>query len=637
MQKAILKFLATFLTFVVIFIIGKVVFILTNVTMYSGMKLGGIFAALWHGLPMDFSMAGYLTVIPGVMLTVAVGSSLKESIRGTLKFYFAVISLIVALIVTLDAVLYGYWGFKLDSTPLFYFITSPLSALASAQWWQYIAGPLAWIVLSYLFYKMLCWACLKYRGVIKPFHAERKTLPVIVMLILTAALIIPIRGGVTVSTMNLSRAYFSSDPRLNHTAINPVFSLMYSLSHQDRFDDQFRFFSDEKAATLYEQMNRRQAPKAQTFTAAPIIPYAPGIQAMAPDSLTPKFDGPLLNFTRPDIYVILLESFSSHLFPSLGGEPVATKLDSIARTGLLFTDFYANSFRTDRGIPAVFSAYPGQPTTSIMKYVGKTEHLPAFPKVLADKAGYTNTYYYGGDANFTNMKAYLVSAGFSEIISDKDFPIGEKLGKWGAHDDAVFARAIQGLKPYDPKHPRLTVVQTSSSHEPFEVPYDDHGRFKDQRARAFAFADSVTAAFVNKLAKSPSWTNSLVILVPDHYGAYPELSDPIKRHEIPLILTGGALARKGKDNTVGGQIDIAATLLSAMNLPHNQFIFSKDLLDPESPHFAVFADKERIGYINADGNVVYNLDAEKMESGTRKLLPFAQAYLQTLYNDLQQR
>lgn len=151
---------------------------------------------------------------------------------------------------------------------------------------------------------------------------------------------------------------------------------------------------------------------------------------MMPDSIRANDSIPLLSSDRPDIYIILLESFSSHLFPSLGGEPVALKLDSVARTGLLFKNFYANSFRTDRGIPAVLSAYPGQPTTSIMKFVDKTENLPSLSKELKDSKGYRNEYYYGGDANFTNMKAYLVSAGFDRIISDKDFPISQKMSKW---------------------------------------------------------------------------------------------------------------------------------------------------------------------------------------------------------------
>lgn len=442
------------------------------------------------------------------------------------------------------------------------------------------------------------------------------------MILLAAALFIPIRGGVTVSTMNLSRAYYSAETRLNHAAVNPAFSLMYSLTHQNDFASQFRFFENDEAARLFEML--KDVPSRASD----------GDDLCESDSASSV---PLLSNRRPDIYILLMESFSSHLFPSLGGEPVALKLDSIARDGLMFSGFFANSFRTDRGIPAVLSAYPGQPTTSIMKFVSKTENLPSLSKSLKDGARYSNTYIYGGDANFTNMKAYLVSAGFDKIISDADFPLSQKLSKWGAHDDVVFQRALKEIVPYDSLHPRLTVIQSSSSHEPFEVPYDDKGRFADKRARAFAFADSCAASFINALKEMPQWNNSLIVVVPDHFGAYPDLENPVDRHKVPLILSGGALKRTGVVATPGSQIDIAATLLSAMDLPHGEFPFSRNILNPRSPHFAFFADPSLIGFITETDTLVYNLDADRVEQGSDLNLPFAKAFLQTLYDDLSKR
>ena len=58
----------------------------------------------------------------------------------------------------------------------------------------------------------------------------------LVLLLLTAALFIPIRGGFSVSTMNLSKVYYSQNQRMNHAAINPAFSFMYSATHQNNFD-----------------------------------------------------------------------------------------------------------------------------------------------------------------------------------------------------------------------------------------------------------------------------------------------------------------------------------------------------------------------------------------------------------------
>ena len=44
------------------------------------------------------------------------------------------------------------------------------------------------------------------------------------------------------------------------------------------------------------------------------------------------------------------------------------------------------------------------------------------------------------------MRSYLVSSGIEKIISDKDFPLSERTGKWGAQDHVLFQRLMKDLK-----------------------------------------------------------------------------------------------------------------------------------------------------------------------------------------------
>lgn len=607
----LIKILACLLCGLAIFVVSKLLFVAWNFNLYSGVSFSDILSVLGNGLSMDLSISAYLTAIPSLLLCISVFTGSKGIIDRLLLVYFGIISLIISAIIIVDSVLYGYWGFKLDATPIFYFLSSPSAALASTEWPMLLIGPIVWLILSSLIFMAYRFMVIKLPGDSRPEKGRRgKIISFLSMIIVTTLLIIPIRGGVTVSTMNLSRVYFSSNQRLNHAAVNPAFSLMNSMTHLEDFSTQFRFLPDAEASSIFTSMKESPC-----------------------DSVKP-----LLNKGwRPDVYFIILESFSSHLFPSLGGEPIATGLDSIANDGLLFTRFFASSFRTDRGLASIMSAYPGAPTASIMKFVDKTENLPSFPKVMKDEGGYINEYLYGGDANFTNMKAYLVNAGFDKIISDKDFPMSERLSKWGAHDDVLFARVKKEISDYDHRAPHLRVIQTSSSHEPFEVPYDDKGRFKDKRAKAFAFADSVTSDFIKWLKQRKDWDNTLVVIVPDHYGAYPDLSDPVLRHKIPLIMTGGALSRVGKDETVGSQTDIAATLLEALRLPHGDFPFSHNLMNPCTRHFAFFTEPSFMALIEDNDTTVYDLEADRPLDYPNKNLSESKAYLQTIYDDLSKR
>lgn len=154
------------------------------------------------------------------------------------------------------------------------------------------------------------------------------------------------------------------------------------------------------------------------------------------------------------------------------------------------------------------------------------------------------------------------------------------------HDGPLADRVAAELPRDSAERPRLTVIQTSSSHEPFEVPVK-FARFKDEPApvNAFAYTDSVVASLVRRIETSPRGDKSLIIITGDHWGCYPEeLLDPDARHRVPLIVTGGALKRRGESfDTYGSQADIAPTLLHWMNLPTDSFMFGHVLTHDDAP------------------------------------------------------
>lgn len=608
MNRATIRLVAIFAVYVCIFALAKVLFLCVHGQAAWGASQW--LAAVWHGLPMDMTVAGYLSVLPGLMLVVSQWQPV--AMTKALKVYFGVVAAVTAAVVVLDIALYGYWGFRLDSTPLFYFASSPTAALASATCWQLAGGFAATAALAAGIYCATAWTL---RGPAeKPANPWR---PAALTLILTALLFFPIRGGVTVSTMNLSRAYFSTDTRLNHAAVNPAFSLLYSLSHGDDFGSQYRFMSDGEAAAALAILN------------------APTDSTACPSSANI-----ILTTPPPDIYLFILESFSAHLMPSLGGEAIAVELDSIARSGILFTNFYASSFRTDRALPAILNAFPAQPSASIMKYVDKAEKLPSLSGELS-KAGYEASYYYGGDINFTNMKALLAAGSYDPIICDADFALADKAAKWGAHDGALARRVIAdaAATPADAA-PQLRVIQTSSSHEPFSVPYSN-ARFADSPAKnAFAYADSCLGEMVRGIENSPSTRSrrALFVIVPDHLGAWPlGLDDALARHHVPLVIAGPAL-RVGamRIDAVGGQTDIAPTLLHMLGLDTSVFPYGHSLLEPTAPRYAFFSEPGMAALVTATDTAVIDCDANTVTAAPADTaaLTAVKAYLQNLYQTI---
>ena len=231
--------------------------------------------------------------------------------------------------------------------------------------------------------------------------------------------------------------------------------------------------------------------------------------------------------------------------------------------------------------------------------------------------------------------------------ADQDFPVSERLSKWGVHDHLVFRRLLDDLRmeatdsTQAEKHaPHFRVLQTSSSHEPFEVPYS---RLENKRLNAFAYTDSCVGDFVKQFRELPQWKNTVIVFVPDHLGSYPEHIGnlEIARYQIPLLMVGGAVCEPGRVDVYGSQQDIAATLLAQLSLPHGEFTFSKDMLNPDSPHFAFFTVPDAFGFVTPDNQLIFNNEAngiavdEGPEKGQNLLR--GQAYLQKLYDDIAKR
>lgn len=623
MKKSICILLRIYGILLVAFALQKLLFMGYYHSIYGVFPALEWVKVLWHGLVMDASVAGYFTLIPGVMLAVAPWLG-KRFLPTALRFYFGVVSVLLGLVYTGDLLLFEYWGFRLDSTPLFYLAT-PKEAFASVGMGELCAGVLAMIVEMILFYLLFHFSVVRYSRSRKEGKGVRPYWISLVMILLTGLLILPIRGGVSVSTMNVGKVYFSPEMKLNQAAVNPCFSLQDSMLDSDDFNHSYRFMPDAEAETLFARL----------------------VDAPAADSIPALF-----TVQRPNVILVILEGFMAPVVEPLGGKQgVTPHLNEWCGQGVLFANLYGNSFRTDRGLVSILSGYPAQPTTSIMKYPKKSQSLPSIPRSLV-KAGYETRYYYGGDADFTNMRSFLVAQGITQIVSQDDFPLDYRTTDWGVPDARVFQRAGADLAA-SRKEPFFDVIQTSSSHEPFKV---DVQRFADPYLNSVYYADSCLNVYMEELRRSPYWQNTVVLMVSDHYNRRfqmdAEYADGRERR-IPALIVGGAVRQPLRVEACAGQIDLAATLLYQLGLPHAEFRFSKNIVNPASPHFAFFTYSDGAGMVTKDSvymqenaisvpppskaNGLNIPGGEAPSSPDPRLSPLYQvtrAYLQTLYGDL---
>lgn len=596
-MKTIKTFFHTFILWTLVGTLGHLLFLAIYSDLLDDARRWERVLVLLYGLKLDIAVAGYLTVIPALMLLLR-----KCRVTEYLwNAYFVLTSAVYALAIVSNLGLYGPWGFPLDYTPVLYLTTSPADAMASVTLWQMLAAFAGMAVITAAVY------------LARPQYAPTESrIYRIATFVLTVTLILPIRGGVGTGTNHTGTVYFSENMRLNHAAVNPVFCFIESASHQTDLAAQYRFMTDEEADRLLCELNRR------TDTAE-------GDQR---DSL---FCG------RPRrIVMVILESFSTQLMEEAGlVKGIVPQLEQLAREGIHFTGFYGNTMRTDRALVSVLSSIPAFPTYSLMDQPRKNASLPSIASALKDD-GFHTYYYYGGDTNFSNMRSYLVAAGFQDITSDKSFPKKLHTGKWGVADGPVFERAAKEFRETAGEK-SLSVVQTSSSHEPFDVP--DHHAMDDKVLNAFHYADSCLGRFVAELRESSDWGETLVVILPDHQGRFPTVVNnyTLDHYDLPLIFTGGVVRQPCRVETLCSQADITATLLGLLGLGHGQFPWSKDIFDAGAPHYAVFAVPDAVGMVREGGAVIWDNSFQRTMLSTypqgqeEQALLTLKAYYQKLY------
>ena len=616
MLQRILYIIKVYVVFVLAFVLAKPAFMV-----YQTNAQPFIFRDVWqvirHGLSLDLSTALYFILLPYLVVIVSVWWPSRKVLGNLLKVYYAIVALALAIAFVADTSLYEFWGFKLDASVL-QFLDGTGHATDSVSTGFVIVRFVCFLAVAALLFFVLS-------RIRKPFLATRtfatsfprtlesprsSLLTTILFLLLIPLLVVGIRGGTSVSTTNVGQVYFSQNQFLNHSAVNPVFSFLASFGKSTNDIPDYHFFPDEQLPR--NLFSTPQGSVSRCFTTIQTPP------------------------AHPNVLLIIMESCGGQ-FTELGGNAhVTPNLTRLAHEGIYFTRCYANSWRTDRGMLSIMSGYPALPKTSIMKMPSKVRTLPSIARTL-QREGYKTAFLYGGDANFTNTRGYLLSTGVETIVSEDDFTSEQRgSSKWGVCDSIAFDRLYEMAVPYP--SPWFLTFLTLSSHEPWTVPMPT--KFEDEKLNAFYYLDLCLGRFIERFRKTEAWSHTLVVIIPDHGIKYKDQDETKEiRSHIPMIWTGGVVDGPQRIDRLCNQSDLAATLLGQLRLKHDDFTFSRDILSPDyTRRFAMHTFPEGFSVVDSTGFNVYDLNSQKQTVGhSQDAIQLGKAVLQITADDLRNR
>ncbi len=558
-----------------------------------------------HGFKLDISIAAYISILPALLLAFTAFSK-GRFVKYFYHIYTAIALLLSSIIILGDLFMYRHWGFRIDATPLFY-MTNLRAMTASVSMFTVIAGIMGVLVITgllfFIYFKI-------FSTKLDSLHKSKKA--IFILLPLTLLLFVVMRGGIGIASLSTSSAYFSKIEFANHAAINPIWNVGFSLSESDDLSRKYVFYSENEVDKLLAPLH---SGKGSTVN--------------------------LLRNNRPNIILFITESFTAKALEATGGRPgIMPELNKLVKEGILFDQVYAASDRTDKGMAAVLAGYPPLPGSSPLKYQKLTQKLAFIPKKL-NTEGYKSEFYYGGTLVFANYQSFLVQAGYDKMVSDKDFPPADLKSKWGAFDHVVFNKCLADSPDDDTWF--FKTILTLTSHEPFETPVptvikgdDDDSKYLN----SLHYTDSCFGDFI-KVAKTRKWwDNTLLIIIADHGSSRPgnsEMWEKSKYH-IPMIWLGGALnVHDTVISNLASQTDLAATLLSQLDINTDEFKFSKNILANEYVPYSFFTFSGGFGFLKPDNLLIYNTitntysEPKKKKDSINEMQ--GKAYLQALYMD----
>src|SRR5690606_13365371 len=111
------------------------------------------------------------------------------------------------------------------------------------------------------------------------------------------------------------------------------------------------------------------------------------------------------------------------------------------------------------------------------------------------------------------------------------------------------------------------------------------------------------------------------------------------RFRIPLILYGEVIQEQYRGipiERIGGQVDIAATLLNQLDLSASHYTWSRNLFNTTSPEYAFFNTKYSFGVVAPQDSVIVDMHlgtAIQGEDADNNLMEALKAYYQKVFDE----
>ena len=543
--------------------------------------------AFARGLWIDNVVACYIMILPLTAVSVcALMGYYGRALFRSIGLFFSVFYVLAFAISAADIPYFAYFFKHINASIFNWFgYTGTTLGLMFGEF-SYIVAFVLFLCLSFLFVYLARLlrkrTCLDIQRVSpEKFHWNNEGLTLLASIVLIGGCMFGIRGRVGYNPIKVSAAYYCNNTFLNQLGVSPTFNLLRSSLEASKSENREIDLMDEQEAIARVR---------QELHIADSLPEVSPVARRVENPGEP---------TRQNVVLIFMESMSAELMGHFGNPWQLTPfLDTIATQSLCFNRFFSAGTHTNHAIHSTLYSYPALMKRNSMKGA-VIPFFAGLPTILQDN-GYSTLFFMTHESQYDNMNGYLRTNGFDHIFAQENYPKEKVVNSFGVQDDFLYQYAVPVLSQTAREgKPFFAALLSISNHPPYVIPKDFKARSNTDELRIVEFADHALKEFIDRARQEEWFDNTIFVFVGDHgkLVGTPRSDMPLSFNHVPLLIYSPATIEPRQIEDLGGQTDIAPTLLGLLQIDYTDNGFGINLLR-EKRRAVVFTSDDAIGCVN---------------------------------------
>jgi phosphoglycerol transferase MdoB-like AlkP superfamily enzyme len=473
--------------------------------------------------------------------------------------------------------------------------------------------PFIWTVLATIVFLVATAWAMKRLTFVGPFRTQKTVenpLPpfrwsnllkrTVWVVLLTALLVLGIRGSIGPKALNTGPAYFTCSEPVAQLTLNGLFTLRESIYsvYVRKDEDLDEFIELPPPGEAVDIVVNRLRRDNEEFIDDPA--------------------NPLRRITRTDqkqrnynVVLVVLESLSWHYIGAMDGQKNLTpNLDALITDGILMDRCFAVGGRTTRGFSGIVSGFPDLPGRSVTTRIESEGNFLTLGTVL-HRRGYETMFIYAGQPYYDHRQSFLGSNGYSRQVFTDQFESLSFCTFMGYCDQDLFDQAHREFTSLHAQDkPFFATLLTLSFHKKYQVPPFPNPRegapekHQDQKD-CIRYTDWAVGQFIQKARQGNYFDDTIFVFVADHMGGYLEHPNTPASFRVPFVIYAPKIVSPRRVSTICSQMDVSPTIMLLLGGEYEHCFFGTDVLTRSSDDGRAFIYfGSQLVWIDGNGDIV---------------------------------